>query len=351
MTRFGIAGSGRISEWVLTGAVLDPRFKAVAVCSRQEHTAFAFIHKHPEWFDPGTRAFDSIGRMAACPDVDAIYIGTPNSTHFDYAMAAIRAGKHVLCEKPLACNERQVRTLCDAARSNRVLLMEAMVSTLQPAFGAARTALPQIGTLRHVSASFCQYSSKYENLQRGILASAVDPAMGGGALEDIGIYTVFPLVALFGAPDSVDGAHMMYMDTPNGPVDMQGDALLHFPGEDGMGFSAHLSWSKICDGFAPTEICGEGGNILLDSLHIAHKATLVPHGQPSSGRGGRPSGIVLHDSMGSSGTQATDPYYYEFKEFLDTLDAGLGQSPVNSLQVSLTTRQVMDRIKNPGRSI
>ena len=340
MIRFGIAGTGRISEWVLTGAVLDPRFKAVAVCSRQEHTAFAFIHKHPEWFDPGTRAFDSIGRMAACPDVDAIYIGTPNSTHFDYAMAAIRAGKHVLCEKPMACCEAEVLALTKAAKAKGVLLMEAMVSTLQPAMLAARDALGRIGPLRHISCSFCQYSSKYDNLRRGILASAVDPAMGGGALEDIGIYTIYPLMALFGEPDRIGSAHLMMLDTPNGPVDMHGTAQLHFPGGDALGLTAQLSWSKICDSFEPTEFCGEGGNILLDSIHVAPRASIISHGTPSSGRGSRPGQKPLYEAP------SRDAYYYEWQEFINCVEAGLTQGRINSLEFSLITRRVMDRIKS-----
>ena len=338
MIRFGVAGTGRITEWVLTGAAFEPRFKAVAVCSRQEHTAFAFIRRHPEWFAPDTRAFDSIEAMAARPDIDAIYIGTPNTTHFAYAMAAIRAGKHVLCEKPLATSEAEVSALMTAAREKGVLLMEAMVSTLQPAMLAAAAALPEIGPLRHISASFLQYSSKYENLRRGILASAVDPAMGGGALEDIGIYTIFPLVALFGAPDRVDGAQMLMIPTPNGPIDMHGTAHLHCPGTDGMGFTADLSWSKICDSFAPTEFCGEGGNILLDSIHIARRSEIVPHGTPSSGRGERPSGNILH------GEKSLDAYFYEWREFIDCIEGGRLESGVNSLETSLITRRVMDKI-------
>lgn len=358
MIRFGIAGTGRISEWVLAGAILDPRFKATAVCSRDERTAFAFIGRHPEWFDADTRVFVSIEEMAACPEVDAIYIGTPNTTHFDYAKAALNAGKHVLCEKPMACDASQVEELCSLALGRGLLLMEAMVSTLQPPFRALASRLSGIGPLRHVSASFLQYSSKYEALQRGEMASAVDPAMGGGALEDIGIYTIYPLVSLFGAPDRIGGAQALMFPTAHGPIDLQGSAVLHFPGSfrpaglpempdqaalgsgTFLGFDASLSWSKICDGFAPGEFCGEGGNLLLDSIHVARRTEYYPHGTPSSGRGERPGASLICSADG------TDPYFWEWKEFLDTLQSGRSESPVNSLEVSLTTRRVMDSIKD-----
>ncbi|MBO6083099.1 MAG: Gfo/Idh/MocA family oxidoreductase, partial [Bacteroidales bacterium] len=93
MIRFGIVGTGRISDWVLQGAIQDPRFQAVAVCSRKADTAAAFISSHPQVFGPDAKAFTSIEAMAACPEVDVIYIGTPNTTHCPYTLAAIAAGK------------------------------------------------------------------------------------------------------------------------------------------------------------------------------------------------------------------------------------------------------------------
>lgn len=341
MTRFGIVGTGRISDWVLQGAVQDPRFKAVAVCSRSGHSAAAFIYRHPEAFTPDAKAYSSIDDMLADDNVDAIYIGTPNTTHYGYAMSAIRAGKHVLCEKPMACTAEEVEGLAKAARAHGVLLMEAMISTLQPAFRAAADHIPNIGQVRSVSFSYCQYSSKYDDLRKGIAASSLNPQLGGGAIEDLGIYTVYPIVSLFGKPAGIDGAAGIMADTPFGPVDVQGSALLHYA----QGFTAQLTWSKACDGFAPSEICGEGGNILIDSVHLCSLSEAIPHGKPASGRGAKPLAETLCRADGK-----TDAYYYEWKEFMDTLEAGNTESGINSLETSLITRQVMDEIKHRFRT-
>lgn len=160
-TRFGIVGTGRISDWVLKGAVMEPRFEAAAVCSRSRESGKAFAEAHGI-----AKVYTDIDEMASDPEIDAIYIGTPNSTHHDLAILCMNHGKHVLCEKPMAANAREVKEMIDVARVNGVMLMEAMISTLCPNFVAARAHLAEMGDVRHYFASFCQYSSKYDLVKR-----------------------------------------------------------------------------------------------------------------------------------------------------------------------------------------
>ena len=135
MVRFGIIGTGRISDWVLKGAAQDPRIKVAAVCSRTAKAAEAFIARNP--MAAGAKIYTSVEAMTSDPQVDAIYVGTPNQTHCEYTMTSLKAGKHVLCEKPLALNAAEGRRMIEAARESGCLLMEAMVSTLNPNFIAA----------------------------------------------------------------------------------------------------------------------------------------------------------------------------------------------------------------------
>lgn len=331
-TRFCIVGTGRISDWVLKGAVQDGRFKAVAVCSRSEDSARAFIARHPEAFGPDVQVFTSMEQVAQSPDIDAVYIGTPNSTHCPYTIAALEGGKHVLCEKPLACNSEEVGRMVDAARRNGRCLMEAMISTLNPNFRKAAELVGQIGPVRHCNVSYCQYSSKYDALKRGEVSNSFNPRMGGGALADIGIYTTYPVLALFGRPQSVK-SNLVRIPTAFGDTDVQGTVEFSYPS-----MTAVLSFSKVVDSHLATEICGEGGSILLDAIHICRKLSLVPHAAPSSGRGAAAQPVVVAEGL------PKDEYYYEFKEFMDVLESGRTESDVNSLELSSLNREIMDLI-------
>jgi predicted dehydrogenase len=340
--RFGIIGTGRISDWVLKGAVLEPRFVAAAVCSRSEDTAIAFAAKHSI-----PKTFTDIGLMASDPSIDAIYIGTPNHTHHDIAIECMSHGKHVLCEKPLASNAREVREMIAAARANGVVLMEAMISTLSPNFRMVQERLKSLGTVRHYSGTFCQYSSKFDQLKRIIAGEEDSPVpssfnleRSGGALMDIGIYPIYPMVTLFGRPKSVK-ANVTTCKVPtsegSGNIDLQGCATFEY---DGM--SATAMYSKIADSRLRTEISCEDGILSLDQIHITRQVDFIPHGTPTSGRSSGPSKEDI--------TVPCDPdeYLCEFKEFIDVIDNGRMESTNNSLANSLIVAEIMDEIRRQG---
>lgn len=329
MVRFGIIGTGRISDWVLKGAEQDPRIKVTAVCSRTIEAAESFVKRNP--LAKGAKIYTSVAEMAADPEVDAVYIGTPNQTHCEYAIACLEAGKHVLCEKPLATNAEEGRRMVETAKAKGLLLMEAMISTLNPNFIAAAAEIERIAPIRHYSSYFCQYSSKYEALKRGEVASSFKPGTAG-ALRDVGIYTLYPLVALFDRPAEVRGK-LMTVQTSEGTADVSGTAYLGYDGMD-----ATLTWSKSYDSFQPTEIAGEKGNIILDEIHIARKAEIVPHAAPTSGQGPKPGSIILSEGL------PHNEYYYEFKEFADLLENSQTESSVNSLDTSLTVLEIIDQL-------
>ena len=329
MVRFGVIGTGRISDWVLKGAAQDPRITVTAVCSRSIEAAEAFIARNPLAAD--AKIYTSVVDMAADPEVDAVYIGTPNQTHCEYTINCLNAGKAVLCEKPLAVNAAEGRKMIETARAKGVLLMEAMISTLNPNFLAAASKISEIAPIRNYSSFYCQYSTKYEALKRGEIASSFRPGTGG-ALRDIGIYTLYPLVAQFGRPSAVHG-NLKTVDTHEGAVDVAGSALLEYPE-----MSATLTWSKTYDSFQPTEIAGEGGNIILDEIHIARKAEIIPHTAPTSGQGAKPGRTLISEGL------PFNEYYYEFKEFADLLENGQTESSVNSLDTSLAVLEIMDEL-------
>ena len=329
MLRLGIIGTGRISDWVLKGAAQDSRIKVTAVCSRTTLAAEAFISRNS--LAEGARIYTSVEEMAADPEVDAVYVGTPNQTHCSYTKTCLKAGKHVLCEKPLAVNAAEGREMVAAARESGCLLMEAMVSTLNPNFRAAAQKIAEIAPVKNYISSYCQYSSKYDALKKGVVASCFKPGTAG-AVRDIGVYVIYPLVALFGRPLTVHG-NLRTFTTAEGVSDVHGTAYLGYEDMD-----ATITWSKVCDSFVPTEISGENGNLVLDEIHVARKAEIIPHAAPSSGQGPKAGRTVIGEGLPYS------EYYYEFKEFADLIEQGKTESEINSLQTSLIALEVIDEL-------
>ena len=323
--RFGVVGTNNITDWVIAGAKQDERFELVAVCSRTQERADEFASKHDI---PHT--FTSLEEMAKSPLIDAVYIATPNYVHAEQSILCMNHGKHVLCEKPFASNAREVRQMTVAALKNKVTLMEAMISTLNPNFGIAKEYLKNLGTIRRYFASYCQYSSRYDKFKEGIILNAFKPELSNGAMMDIGIYTVYPMVALFGRPQKIE-AQGIKLHTG---VDGQG--AINFQYE---GMNATVLYSKIANSSLPTEIEGEKGNLVLDKIHITNAIDFIP--RQVVGQGQEQANIP--QSIGVSLDKS--PYYYEIKEFIDLIEQGKQESSVNSWDNSLATMEIMDEVR------
>ena len=196
MLRFGIIGTNWITDQFIAAGREVEGFTLAAVYSRTEDRAEAFASKHGI---PLT--FTDISEMAACREVDAIYIASPTSFHAEQAIICMSAGKHVICEKPAASNSRELQAMAKTAAEYGVVFMEAMKSSFMPGFQAIREWLPSLGTIRRYTASYCQYSSRYDAFKRGEILNAFKPEFSNGALMDLGVYCIYPMVLLFGAPD------------------------------------------------------------------------------------------------------------------------------------------------------
>ena len=314
--RFGVIGTNFITDWIIAGGIQDERFELVAVYSRKQETADAFAARHGI---PHT--FTSLEAMAASPLIDAVYIASPNAQHASQSIIFMEHGKHVLCEKAFASNAREVREMISAARSNGVALMEAMKPTLTPNFLAAREAIQKIGAIRRYFSCYCQYSSRYDKFREGITLNAFNPELSNGALHDIGVYTVYPMVVLFGRPQTVKAAGFKLSSC----VDGEGSAVFSYPTMD-----AAVIYSKIADSSLPTEIQGEDGNITFDRINIISEVNL-------HFRDGKTE-LLSHPTTHNE-------YYYEIKEFIDIIQSGKQESSVNSWENSLITMEIMDEIR------
>ena len=323
--RFGVVGTNNITDWVIAGGRQDERFELTAVCSRTQERADAFAAKHGIPY-----TFTSLEEMASSDVIDAVYIATPNCCHAEQAILCMNHGKHVLCEKPFASNAAEVRNMIEAAERNDVTLMEAMISTLNPNFIAAREKIKDIGKIRRYFASYCQYSSRYDKFKEGIILNAFKPELSNGAVMDIGIYTIYPMISLFGRPKKVD-AHGIVLHTG-----ADGQGAVNFEYDD---MNATVLYSKIANSFLPTEIEGEEGNIIIDHIHIAGKVDFIPRVPTGQGK----SQKDVRESIGAPLEKSE--YYYEIKEFIDLVIEGRKESSVNTLDTSLAAIEVIDEIR------
>ena len=305
--RFGIIGTNFITDWILEAAREELRFEATAVCSRSRETGQAFALKHgiPHLFHfarrNGSQFFDRC-RIYRCPLI---------LLHAALSILFMQQGKHVLCEKPLASNAKEAREMIRVARQNGVTLMEAMKSTLTPNFRQLRRHLAEAGCLRRYFASYCQYSSRYDKLKAGIVLNAFNPELSNGAMMDLGVYTVYPLVVLFGRPKRISATGLKLS------TGVDGQGAVNFEYEN---LNATVLYSKIADSFLPAEIQGEKGTFILDRIQTIREVKFIPKG-----------GQIQDLSVPASHNE----YYYEIAEFIDLIERRLCESTINSHDHSL----------------
>lgn len=169
--------------------------------------------------------------------------------------------------KPGVLTRKQTETLVETANANHVVYLEAMRLVFDDALPIIRDALPEIGTLRRVTAEFTQYSSRYDRVRAGEPhINAFDPALCNAAILDMGCYPIHALISLFGEPAHVS-AEAYHLESG---FEAGGIALLRYDG-----FVCEAIWSKVCKQAAPTTFMGEDGSILLDDINHIRRIWLV----------------------------------------------------------------------------
>lgn len=177
--RWGILGTGQIARAFAVGLRDAPGAKLVAVGSRNASSAQAFADEFGI-----QNAYGDYESLTAAPDIDVIYIATPHSAHAENMRTCLMAGKAVLCEKPFTLNHREASDIVELARQRKLFVMEAMWTRFLPAIQHAKKLIDNgaIGTPLQVQADFC-YAATVDTSHR-----ILNPALGGGALLDVGIY-------------------------------------------------------------------------------------------------------------------------------------------------------------------
>jgi predicted dehydrogenase len=245
LLRFGILGTGNIARQFAASFFSSRRCTLRAVGSRSAMSAEAFaqVYAIPS-------SFGSYDQVLQAKDVDAVYISLPNSMHYEWTMKALQAGKHVLCEKPLAANSAEAQEMFDLAHKQGLLLVEAFMYRSHPLIHAVQDAIiaGRIGSVRLIRTSFCFRAWKTQNNIR------FDPKLAGGALMDIGCYCVNFSRFIAGAePTQLQVAGQLHTSG----VDQLAAGLMQFPGDITASFTCGMN--AQADNTA--SVCGTDGYI------------------------------------------------------------------------------------------
>jgi len=247
--KLGLLSTADINQKLMAGARLADEVEVVAVASRSMERAAS---QASELGVP--RALGSYEELLADPDVDAVYISLPNSMHVDWSVRALEAGKHVLCEKPLARSVEPVERAFDAAEAAGRVLAEAFMWRHHPQTSRLVELLPRVGSLRVVRVQFSFALDSLDPASNIRLSGELE----GGALMDVGCYCVSAARLVAGEPVAVTGQQV------TGEVDVRFTGTLSFPGD----VLGHFDCGVDTAGRAELEVVGSEGTLLLrDPFH------------------------------------------------------------------------------------
>lgn len=316
MIRFGVIGTNWITDKFIEAALETEEFELAAVYSRTAEQGQSFAGKH---LIP--HVFTDLTAMLESGTVDAVYIASPNSLHAEQSILCMKHGKHVLCEKPAASNPRELKAVLEAAEQNGVVFMEALKTTLLPNFRTIRDNLSKIGKIRRYFASYCQYSSRYDAYKEGNVLNAFKPEFSNGALMDLGVYCIYPMLSLFGKPLELKAVGYML----ESGVDGQGSIVAQYPDMD-----AVIMYSKISDSALPSEIQGELGSIVIDKISEPDHVYIRY-------RDGHKEDISIPTALPAM--------TYETVEFMKLIRQGTKESTVNTHATSLASLELMEEAR------
>lgn len=250
MINFGTVGTGWITSAFIEAANLSGEFNLTAVYSRSEDNAKILADTYN-----ASEIFTSIEDMAKSEKLDAVYIASPNSFHFEQAVLLLKNKKHVICEKPIFSNTKELEAAYQIAEENGVFLFEAIRNIHTPNFKILKEKLSMAGKIRSAVLPYIQYSSRYDLFLKGEEPNIFSAKFSGGALVDLGVYPLYLAVGLFGEPKKVF-YHPVILRSG---VDGSGTLVLCYAD-----FVCTILCSKVAHSSLRCEIHGEEGTFAME---------------------------------------------------------------------------------------
>lgn len=327
VVRWGILGcSGIGKSRTLPGMMATPNAEIYAIAGRNEEKLKAYA----EPFAP-TKLYTDYQSLLDDENVDAVYVPLPNSVHLEWVLKAAAAGKHILCEKPLALNEAEVKEMFAAAKANGVLLEEAYAYRHAQLAEKVKEIVDSgaIGKIRYLESKHSTFDTNRQGIR-------YQKEMGGGAVYDVTCYNVSLASYLLGK-DPADMHVYCGFDAETG-VDTSDAVLLRY--EDGVSAMLYAGLDAYPRGCF--SILGETGRIDVD-----HKFNSRGLCHVRVGKNARPQNAEYVDELVSDYTVwVDDNYHMEVKKFCDAI---LNGTPLTiSEEESLRTARVCDAIRKAG---
>ena len=317
---WGILGPGRIAPRIVRALDGNPRGELRAVAGRDPERARAFAERHG-----GPTVHPTFEALLADPAVDVVYIALPNGLHAAWTIAALDAGKHVLCEKPLALTVADVDAIAAAAARNGRIAVEAFMYLHHPQtlrmLELVRSGV--LGDVQVVNGAFSFLLDRPSDPR-------IDPEQGGGSLWDVGCYPVSVARRIAGTePDGIAG----FARFDERGVDRTFAGALRFPG----GMLAHFESGFTAPDRERIEVVGSAATLVVE-----HPFLPAPDGPP-------PSLILLRDGAAES---VAVPSVDDYREEVDDLQAAIldGREPRVDLAFSrgnIATLVELDRVARP----
>ena len=313
--KWGIIGTGGIARAFATDIAHLSDHVIAAVGSRNLETAENFVKSIP-----GAKAYGSYEALINDSDIDAIYVATPHPSHKENVIAALKAKKPVLCEKPFAVNASQAKEMVAAAKAHDVALMEAMWARFLQHYGKIREIVAS-GVLGQITTIHADHGQRLadQNIPR-----LVEPSLAGGALLDLGIYPISFAHMVLGIPQSITSKAVF---TDKG-VDAQTSMIFDY----GNGAQAILNTTMIVQTPCTAVIAGLKGYLEVDRTFY----------NPTSMR------VTLFD-----GTVTVYPSDYkghglreQAVEFARVVKSGAKESPILTWDDTIAIMEIMDTVRS-----
>lgn len=244
----GIIGSGFIVPVFMENAKKDRHYHLRAIWGRHEEK----LEKFKDDVDYCTM---DLNVLLNDEKIDVIYVALPNGLHYEYAMKALKHGKHVIMEKPFTVHRSQAKKLIRYAEEKGLIIFEAILTRYEPNYQKMKERKDELGKIRMVSANFSQYSRRYDLFRKGVISPNLDHNLAGGALLDLNIYNIHYVTGMFGRPKKV----AYYPNIQKG-VDTSGVLILDYGS-----FKATLVASKDSNADYRVVIQGEEGYLRCDT--------------------------------------------------------------------------------------